>query len=92
MLEETEMHIVTMLLQHVVICKISEFILHRAWLEIKKAFELALTAFVLWLISPILKEVERVFQGAATLLLLIAAGFLSNATFNLTTAPARQKA
>jgi hypothetical protein len=78
-----------MVLQHVLVCKFSEFILHRVWLEIKKAFDFALAVLVLWLFSPLLKSADKFVSVFGVFLLLIAAGFVSSADFNL--APARQK-
>jgi hypothetical protein len=81
------MHILTMFLQHVVVCKISEFILHRVWLEMKKAFDLAIAAFVLWLFSPLWKSTDKFASVFGVVLLFIAAGVVSSGDFNL--APAR---
>ena len=81
--EDDIMHIARMILQHLVVCKVADFALHRLWMMAKKAFELAVTMFLLWLFAPVLKEAERIYRGFGVLLLLIAAGVISTASFNI---------
>jgi hypothetical protein len=71
-----------MILQHVVVCKTIEFILHRIWLELKKAFDLAMTVLVLWMLAPLLKSVDKLMAGFGVLLLFIVAGLVSSADLN----------
>jgi hypothetical protein len=75
------MHILRMILEHLVVCKVVDFALHQFCLAVKKAFDLVVTLLFLWLFGAILKEADRICRGLGFVLLLIAAGFLSGASF-----------
>jgi hypothetical protein len=79
------MHILRMILEHVVVCRVVEFTLHQLWMVVKRTIEVAEAMILLWLFAPILKEADRICRGFAMLLLLVAAGVVSAASFNIQT-------
>jgi hypothetical protein len=79
------MHILRMILEHLVVCKAVDFALHQLWMVVKKAFDLAVTMLFLWFFASILKEADRIWRGFGFVVLLIAAGVFSGASFRLAT-------
>ena len=73
------MHMAKMILEHLVVCKLVDFTLHQLYMVVKRALDMAVAMFLLWLFAPILKEADRICRGFGFVLLLIAAGVFSAA-------------
>lgn len=77
------MHIVRMILEHVVVCKVSELALHQIWLFLKRAFESVVNLLFVFLFASVLKELERLQQGLAAFFLLIVIAAVSGVSLGL---------
>jgi hypothetical protein len=77
------MHTAKMVLEHVALCKASEFVLRYIWKGVKTAVEMVLALLMLKLLFEAFKTADDVCRGLAFILLLVACGVISSANFRI---------
>ena len=83
------MHMTRMILEHIALCKASEFVFRKIWNAVKTAIQLATALFLLkGIVIDAMKTADAISRGFAFLLFLMACGVISSTSFRI--APATE--